>query len=169
MCFTGMQDEDKWTWYKSLARGRHQPKKEGGLPLVYLCPDLLAPFFYQVIVPKMAICYSNFTVIVCFFSHFCHNHHHQNYHNYHHNYYCNHHCHHQFFSVMSSFPQFRWFGQCPKEKCFFQLMSSLNRERTFSTSFEFNVEKELFVLSSCLIVLPLTKKDCKTFSVLKRV
>ena len=35
-----------------------------------------------------------FTVIVCYFSHFCHNYH-QNYQNYHHNYHCNHHDHHQ--------------------------------------------------------------------------
>ena len=53
-------------------------------------------FFYQVIVPKMAICYSNFTVIACFLVNFCHNHH-QNYHNYHHNYHCNHHYHHWHF------------------------------------------------------------------------
>ena len=33
---------------------------------VYPCPDYLAPFFYQVTVLKMAIFYSNFTVIVCF-------------------------------------------------------------------------------------------------------
>ena len=33
---------------------------------VYLCPDFLAPFFCQVTVLKMAIFYSNFTVIVCF-------------------------------------------------------------------------------------------------------
>ena len=33
---------------------------------VYPCPDFLAPFFYQVTVLKMAIFYSNFTVIVCF-------------------------------------------------------------------------------------------------------
>ena len=29
-------------------------------------PGFFGPFFYQVIVPKMAICYSNFTIIVCF-------------------------------------------------------------------------------------------------------
>ena len=33
---------------------------------VYPCPDFLAPFFCQVTVLKMAIFYSNFTVIVCF-------------------------------------------------------------------------------------------------------
>ena len=65
---------------------------EGG---VYPCPDFW-PFFYQVIVLKIAFFYSNFTVIVCFFSHFCHNYH-QNYHNYHHNYHCNLHYQHQIF------------------------------------------------------------------------
>ena len=34
----------------------------GGLPM----PGFFGPIFYQVIVPKMAICYSNFTVIACF-------------------------------------------------------------------------------------------------------
>ena len=29
-------------------------------------PGFFGPIFYQVIVPKMAICYSNFTVIACF-------------------------------------------------------------------------------------------------------
>ena len=61
---------------------------------VYSCPDFLAPFFFQVLVLKVAFFYSNFTVIVCFFSHFCHNYH-QNYHNYHHNYHCNLHYQHQ--------------------------------------------------------------------------
>ena len=62
--------------------GGHCPNKGGG---VYPCPDFWAPFFCQVTVLKMAIFYSNFTVIVCFLSHFCHNYH-QNYQNYHHNY-----------------------------------------------------------------------------------
>ena len=54
-------------------KGRHQqkktfsfgrcPNKGGG---VYPCPEFLAPFFYQVIVLKIAFFYSNFTVIVCF-------------------------------------------------------------------------------------------------------
>ena len=65
----------------------------GGLPM----PGFFGPFFYQVIDLKIAFFYSNFTVIVCFFSHFCHNYH-QNYHNYHHNYHCNLHYQHQFFS-----------------------------------------------------------------------
>ena len=62
----------------------------------YPCPDFLAPFFCKGTVLKMAIFYSNFTVIVCFFSHFCHNHH-QNYQHSHHNYHCNHHYHHRYF------------------------------------------------------------------------
>ena len=65
----------------------HCPNKGGGgIPM----PGFFGPFFYKVIVLKIAFFYSNFTVIVCFFSHFCHNHH-QNYQNYHHNYHCNHH------------------------------------------------------------------------------
>ena len=64
----------------------------GGLPM----PGFFGPFFYQVLVLKIAFFYSNFTVIVCFFSHFCHNYH-QNYHNYHHNYHCNLHYQHQIF------------------------------------------------------------------------
>ena len=57
----------------SHPKGRHPKKKNvffralpewrgGGLPM----PEFLAPFFYQVTVLKMAIFYSNFTVIVCF-------------------------------------------------------------------------------------------------------
>ena len=58
-----------------IGSGRHQWKKRflsgiarmrgGGLPK-YPCPDFLAPFFSQVTVLKLAIFYSNFTVIVCF-------------------------------------------------------------------------------------------------------
>ena len=40
----------------------HCPNEGGGLPM----PGFLAPFFYQLVVLKMAIFYSNFTVIVCF-------------------------------------------------------------------------------------------------------
>ena len=112
---------------------------------VYPCPDFLAPFFYQVLVLKIAFFYSNFTVIVCFFSHFCHNYH-QNYHNYHHNYHCNLHYQHRnffrsyaqnvVFDVKKRGPScpnwgqggvFRWFGQCPKENVFFSLRPSLSQ------------------------------------------
>ena len=79
--------------YKKTFSFGHCPNKGGG---VYPCPDFLAPFVYQVLVLKIAFFYSNFTVIVCFFSHFCHNYH-QNYHNYHHNYHCNLHYQHQIF------------------------------------------------------------------------
>ena len=62
----------------------------GGLPM----PGFFGPFLYQVIVPKMAICYSNFTII--FFSSFCHDYH-QNGHHYHHNHHCNQHYHYRNF------------------------------------------------------------------------
>ena len=60
--------------YKATTKnkGRHQQEKRvffralhelrEGLPR----PGFFGPIFYQVIVPKMAICYSNFTVIACF-------------------------------------------------------------------------------------------------------
>ena len=52
-----MLREEKKRFLSGIARMR------GG---VYPCPDFLAPFFCQVTVLKMAIFYSNFTVIVCF-------------------------------------------------------------------------------------------------------
>ena len=42
---------------------RALPEWGGG---VYPCPDFWPPFFYQLVVLKMAIFHSNFTVIVCF-------------------------------------------------------------------------------------------------------
>ena len=67
----------------SQFKGRHPQKKLLLSGIARTCWAL----FYQVIVPKMAICYSNFTIIVCF----------QNYHHYYHNYHCNHHYHHRNF------------------------------------------------------------------------